>query len=171
VVISLDFTIRPATKADEPFLWEMLYQAIYVEEGTSPPARDILKQPDIARYVESWGRAGDYGLIAIDESTTRPIGAVWLRLFTVNDAGYGYVAADVPELSMAVFDEYRGRGVGTALLARLLDHAKMTYQSISLSVSPRNPALHLYQRFGFRTVEVGRTSLTLQLFWNDVTSP
>ena len=94
----------------------MLYQAICVEEGTAPATRDILKQPAIARYVESWERDGDYGLIAIDVATTRQIGAVWLRLFTANDAEYGYVVDDVPELSMAVPVEYRGHGVGTALL-------------------------------------------------------
>jgi GNAT superfamily N-acetyltransferase len=171
VSASLDITIRPLSKGDEPFLWEMLYQAIYIEEGSMPPTRDILKQPEIARYVASWARDGDYGLLAIDVATARPIGAVWLRLFTANDAGYGYVADDVPELSMAVLVDYRGHGVGMTLLTQLLEQTKTTYPSICLSVSRHNPALHLYQRFGFEIVGVSGKSLTMQLSRNNVTSP
>lgn len=33
VVKPLKISIRPLTFADEPFLWEMLYEALYVGEG------------------------------------------------------------------------------------------------------------------------------------------
>jgi [ribosomal protein S18]-alanine N-acetyltransferase len=166
----LDLIIRPISKADEPFLWEMLYQAIFVEEGDVPRTRDILKQPEIARYIADWGRDGDYGLIALDASTARPIGAAWLRLFTAREPGYGYIADGVPELSMAVLDKFRGQGVGTALLGRVIEDAKMTYLSLCLSVSRHNPALHLYERFGFKTVGATGASLTMQASLNNVTS-
>jgi hypothetical protein len=38
----------------------------------------------------------------IAEASGVPIGAAWLRLMPVHDSGYGFVAPDVPELSIAV---------------------------------------------------------------------
>ena len=153
--------IRPLIPADEPFLWEMLYQAIYVPAGSRPPERDIVYHPELARYVRDWGRPDDRGFIAIEPTTNRPVGAVWLRLLTKENQGYGYVDDTTPELSIAVLPEYRGQGIGTRLLTHLIELAQTRYAAISLSVSPNNPALRLYQRLGF--AEVGRceTSLTM----------
>jgi len=55
----MDYIFRPLTAADEPILWEMLYQALHTSQKAPP--RDIIKHPEFARYVESWGRAGDAG--------------------------------------------------------------------------------------------------------------
>ncbi len=96
---------------DEPFLWEMLYQALYIPKGQSAPPRDVVSLPE-ACYVRGWGREGDCGL-ASDAITKQPIGAVWLRLLVGNRKGYGYVDDGTPELSIAVYPEYRGQGVGT----------------------------------------------------------
>jgi ribosomal-protein-alanine N-acetyltransferase len=158
--MSLNYTIRPLTSEDEPFLWDMLYLAIFVPEGLPRPSRDILKVPDIVKYVQSWGKSGDYGLVAVDAPTQTPIGAVWLRYFSGSNPSYGYVADDIPELSMALLPEYRGQGIGTRLLGDLIASAPKT-RAISLSVDPGNPALALYERFGFRTVGASGTSVTM----------
>jgi len=150
------FSIRAICADDEPFLWEMLYLAIHVPEGHPTPSRDILKAPDIAKYVQGWGRAGDTGLIAIDEAG-EPIGAAWLRMFTKENPGYGYVADDIPELTMALLPQVRGKGVGTRLLRELLAANAV----VSLSVDPDNAAIKLYQRLGFREVGVSGTSVTM----------
>ena len=154
-------TIRQLTAADEPFLWEMLYQALYVPEGAEPLPRDIVKRPEISRYVQNWGNNDDMGFIAIDEIEQRAMGAVWIRLLTGENKGYGYVNDRTPELSIAVLPEYRTRGVGTRLLVHLLKNIQTRYQAISLSVSPNNPALRLYQRLGFEKVEAIGNSLTM----------
>jgi len=82
MTLSLNYGIRPITLADEPFLWEMLYRAIYVPEGTSPPSRDIAHHPEMRRYVQHWGQPHDIGIVAIDRKSAQPIGAAWLRLLT-----------------------------------------------------------------------------------------
>lgn len=151
---SKGFEIRPLARSDEPFLWEMLFQSLYVPDGRAPFERSILDHPDIARYVEGWGREDDSGFVALDESG-RPVGAVWLRLFKGRERGFGYVDDKTPELGVAVLPEYRGRGVGTSLLSRLIEAAGDKYESISLSVSAGNPAARLYQRLGFE--EVGQS--------------
>ena len=48
----LEIRLVPIKDSDEPFLWEMLYQALYVPEGQPPFPRDILREPDIACYVQ-----------------------------------------------------------------------------------------------------------------------
>jgi ribosomal protein S18 acetylase RimI-like enzyme len=147
------FKIRLASPSDQPFLWEMLYQSLFVE-GQEPFPRDVLERPNIARYVKDWGRDGDMGFVAEDERDRRPIGAVWIRLSSREDQGFAYLDEKTPELGIALLPEYRGRGIGTALLEHLLGAAKDLYPAVSLSVAPTNPAIRLYERAGFRTVDV-----------------
>src|SRR5205814_1012744 len=78
---SMDYVIRPLTAADEPLLWEMLYQALQTSEPDMAPSRDIVRRPEFARYVEGWGREGDTGFVAFDaEKKDELLGAVWFRL-------------------------------------------------------------------------------------------
>jgi ribosomal protein S18 acetylase RimI-like enzyme len=43
---------------------------------------------------------------------------VWSRCFTRDEPGYGFIDESIPELSIAVATDARGRGIGTALLMR-----------------------------------------------------
>lgn len=157
----MNYNLQPLTVSDEPFLWEMLYQAIYVLEGELPPSREIVYEPDLARYVQDWGRAGDCGFLAIDPTTGQCIGAVWLRLFTGANKGYGYIDNDTPELSIAIAPEYRGQGIGTQLLDHLFA-SKCGQSTVSLSVSADNSARRLYERFGFAVVSEIDGSITMK---------
>ena len=152
-------TIRSLTAADEPFLWEMLYQALYIPEGADPFPRDIVRLPEISRYAEGWGRFDDLGFVGVIDETCA--GATWTRLLKGANKGYGYVDETTPELTIAVAAAFRGRGIGTKLLSRLLAEAKNSYRAVSLSVSADNPALRLYQRFGFEIVATRGDSLTM----------
>jgi ribosomal protein S18 acetylase RimI-like enzyme len=146
----MDFTdieYRRLTPADEPFLWDMLYLAIHVPDGNLPPPREIVHAPDLARYVEGWGRPGDDGFMALDGE--KPTGAVWIRLLTAENKGYGYVDDSTPELSIALLPEYRGLGIGREMITRMLAKALPVYQSVCLSVSRDNPAVRLYSSCGF----------------------
>jgi ribosomal protein S18 acetylase RimI-like enzyme len=155
--------IRPLTLADEPFLWEMLYQALYVPEGHPPFPREIVRNPEISRYVQGWGKADDLGFIALVEG--KPVGAVWLRLLTGDHRGFGYVDATTPELSIAILPEYRGQGIGSKLIVRLLEKTQPRYGAICLSVSADNPAKRLYQKLGFEVTGENGSSLTLVKRW------
>ncbi len=161
-----DFSIRDLTPADEPFLWEMLYHAIHVPEGQLPPPRSIVEEPKLAHYARQWGQTpGDLGFVAIENSTGKPVGAAWLRLFSHLDPGYGFVDDHTPELSIALLPDYRGQGLGTLLLNALLKAAGQKFRTISLSVSPNNPARRLYERSGFAVVADDGSSITmLKLF-------
>jgi ribosomal protein S18 acetylase RimI-like enzyme len=155
----MDCIIQPLTSNDEPFLWEMLYQALYVAEGQPVPHREVIYLPELARYVQGWGTEGDQGFLASEAATGQPIGAVWLRLLIKENKGYGYVGDDIPELAIAVLPKYRGQGIGTRLLTCLITSV---HGPISLSISQSNPALRLYERFRFRVVSKSAGSLTMQ---------
>lgn len=157
------YTIRPLEPTDEPFLWEMLYEAIHVPEGRPKPDRTILQEPALAHYVASWGQQpGDEGLLAIDQASGQPVGAAWLRFFTADDPGWGFVDVDTPEVSMAIVPAYRGQGIGTTLLKELIAQVEGRYAALSLSVDPENPAMRLYERLGFVVVGASGTSLTMR---------
>lgn len=159
----MTLSIRSLTSADEPLLWNMLYHALYVPAGQRPFLRDILRAPEIARYAEGWGRRGDVGVMA--ELKDEAVGAAWLRLWSTDDQGYGFVDSETPELSIAVLPAYRNQGIGSQLLARLLETSRPSMTGVSLSVHRDNPALALYQRFGFQAIREYGDSLTMLLRW------
>jgi len=153
---------RKIQKSDQVFLWEMLYQAIYIQENETAPDRDILNDPKIAVYAENWGRANDVGLLAIsDEANDKPIGAAWLRLLTGKRKGFGYINDTTPELSIALLPEYRRQGIGTKLLKQLLQLTDPVFDQICLSVDRRNPAISIYQQLGFTQYARNGHSLTM----------
>jgi [ribosomal protein S18]-alanine N-acetyltransferase len=152
------YKIRKGTNEDLDFLWEMLYQAIYVPEGEERPSREIMQDPSVRRSLDGWGRKGDLSLIATDE-LDKPVGSVWIRLFDESNKTYGYVDNQTPLLGIAMLPEYRGKGIGTLLMDELFKEARaLGYQKISLSVDPNNPAVRLYQRYGFEKIGVDGTS-------------
>jgi ribosomal protein S18 acetylase RimI-like enzyme len=152
----MNLTIRPILLADEPFLWEMLYQALYVPAGAELFPRDIIQQPEIAQYVRDWGQPDDVGLIACDDET--PIGAVWIRHLRA----YGFVDDETPEMSIAIVPGYRGQGFGTMLMNELFALLPSRYAALSLSVSKENPALQLYERLGFEVVKDDGNSVIMK---------
>lgn len=153
----MDF--RPATPGDEPFLREMLWLAYNWRDQSA--AADFWPDPDgPRRYVEGFGRQGDGGVIAEDGG--EPAGAAWYRVLPASDAGYSYVADDVPELTIAVAAGHRGKGVAGELLERLKTMAAADgFRALSLSVEPDNRALRLYERAGFEPAGRSGGSVTL----------
>ena len=141
----MDYVIRPLVAEDEPILWEMLYQGVSSLSTKERPSRDILHRPEFARYVESWGRAGDTGFVAHNKKDGSLLGAVWLR------RPVGKTDAP-PELALVVKPEHRRHGIGAALLTQLV-RANPDHSTISLSFVAGRPVLRLYERFGFKIVE------------------
>lgn len=156
---------RKATVEDIPFLWDMLYEAIYVPEGEDVPSRNVLQEPSIARFLEAWGREGDEGRIVLDEEQGhQPIGAVWVRQFDEANKTYGYLSPNVPVVcGMAVLPSYRGHGIGRLLLKEIIQQlTEKGFTEISLSVDADNPAYRLYERHGFKRVNKTGTSWNMK---------
>jgi RimJ/RimL family protein N-acetyltransferase len=86
--------------------------------------------------------AAERALLLVAEADGQPIGELWMDV-----APYG-----VADLGMLVAEEWRGRGVGSALLRAGIDWARQTSaHKVSLQVWPHNQAaIALYEKFGFR---------------------
>ena len=88
------------------------------------------------------------GLWAVSEIDEQIVGACNLM-----PRGGGRVSKTrhVVELGMAILSQFRGIGVGNAMMDYMVDWArKKGYDKISLSVfSSNKPAINLYKKFGF----------------------
>jgi ribosomal protein S18 acetylase RimI-like enzyme len=152
---------RTATVDDAEFLAEMLVEAVNGSVDGHWSRDEIMQTPELARYIDYWMRPGDLGVIASTPERF-PVGAAWLRHWTAVNSGYGYIADDVPELSIAVTPPWRGRGVGRKLTQEILEVArKSKIRAVSLSVSRANFAAGLYTEEGFQVVESFEDSDTM----------
>lgn len=147
-------TPREATRDDAGFLADMLVVAVDWSPESKKSRRRVVPAPDTAHYIAGWPRPDDLGVVA--EVDGERVGAAWLRFFTADDPGYGFVAADVPELTIGVVAAWRGRGVGRALLRAVEDRTRTAgVERISLSVERKNFAQRLYLAEGYRIVGEG----------------
>lgn len=162
------FEIRYLEEHEKGFLLEMLYESIHMEKEKKPPLEELLNTYELKKYHQNWGRKGDKALIAVDNTGT-PAGAVWYRLFSGEERGYGYVNDDTPEIGIAIKKEARGIGLGTKLMHSIIEEAKESgYKELSLSVDVDNSnAVDLYLGLGFVEVEEEGTSITMLLNTNE----
>jgi GNAT superfamily N-acetyltransferase len=155
--------IREATANDADYLLDMLVEACDWSGQQRVSRAAVEADPQLRRYVSGWPRDHDVGVVAVDDHTS-PIGAAWARAFTAAEPGYGYVAEDVPEISMAVDPRWRGQGVGRRLLRILIEMAQeREWRAISLSVEDGNRARELYLAAGFTPAGRNGTSETMVL--------
>lgn len=140
--------IREIEKSEYPLLDDFLYEAIFVPEGTRPPAREIICLPELQVYVSGFGSEKD-DVCFVAEVGGRVIGAVWVRVMD----DYGHVEDGVPSFAISMYKEYRGCGIGTALMQRMLGKLRSRgYEKCSLSVQKANRAYRLYLKTGFEVI-------------------
>lgn len=158
--------IRPIQEKEFGFLCNMLYNAIFVPPGKEKLPENIIELPEISKYIKAFGRKDDLCFVA--EVNGVLVGAVWTRHFSEKNKSYGFVDSDTPELSMAVLEKFRKKGIGTLLLKTMIvsltDHG---YKQVSLSVDKLNYAYNLYRKFGFRDLKTVDESITMILNLKD----
>ena len=126
-----------------------LYEAIFIPEGVEAPPMEIINQPELQLYVDRFGtRKGDICFVA--ESDGLVVGAVWVRI--MND--YGHIDDETPSFAISLLKEYRGNGIGTELMKRMLAELKFCeYKKASLAVQKKNYAVKMYKSVGFEIVD------------------
>jgi len=145
--------IRPLRPEETPLLEDFLLEAVYVpEDFTGQVPRSVIYDDPMCRaHFERFGALpDDRALVA--EVDGRVVGACWVR----TTKGYGHLDASTPAFSISLYREYRGRGIGTRMLRRMLQELREAgYARASLGVVKANRAVHLYERLGFRIVGDG----------------
>ena len=141
----MNYIIREILEEEYWLLENFLYEAIFVPNGIPAPPKSITGQPELQVYVNNFGREkDDFGLVAeVDEKVA---GAVWVRI--MND--YGHIDNETPSFAISLYKEYRGLGIGTALMNKMLCILKQErYRKASLAVQKANYAVEMYQKAGF----------------------
>lgn len=128
-----------------PLLNDFLYEAIFIPDGVEVPPKSIINSPELQVYVSDFGtQEHDRALLA--EVNGKVVGAVWVRI--MND--YGHINDTTPSFAISLYKEYRGQGIGTALMQEMLTTLKNTgYKQASLSVQKANYAAKMYLKLGF----------------------
>ncbi|MBD5451012.1 MAG: GNAT family N-acetyltransferase [Lachnospiraceae bacterium] len=144
----MDYKIREIRKNEYSILSDFLYEAIFIPEGMDKPPKSIIEQPELQVYIEDFGKADDWCLVA--EVKEKVVGAVWVRI--MND--YGHIDDETPSFSISLYEEYRHLGIGTALMKGMLELLKNKgYKQTSLSVQKANYAVSMYWKVGFEVID------------------
>lgn len=147
----MEIVMRSVQPHEETLVFSFLVLAARMPEG-GEPIQKALSEPPLNKYWLDWGRPGDLGIVAEDSTTGIPVACAWLRLFTKEQAGASFFGERVPELAMSVAREYRGKGIGTTTLRRLIEECRSQFPGIVLSVRNNNPAARLYKRLNFKLI-------------------
>ena len=141
--------IRKLRDDETELLKDFLYEAIFVPEGMELPDKSIIEQPELSLYYEGFG-SGPADNCLVAEVDSKVVGAVWTRI--MND--YGHVDDETPSFAISLYKEYRGKGIGTAMMRRMLELLKRQgWKKASLAVQKANYAVRMYEAVGFKTVD------------------
>ena len=145
----MNYIIREIKEEEYSLLENFLYEAIFVPEGVDPPPRSIVNTPELQVYIKNFGtQKHDKALVA--EVDNKVIGAVWVRI--MND--YGHIDDDTPSFAISLYKEYRGLGIGTAMMQKMLTVLKTSgYKQASLAVQKANYAVKMYRSVGFKIID------------------
>ena len=100
-------------------------------------------------YIKDFGTNKDDNCL-LAEYNKKIVGACWTRI--MND--YGHVDNGTPSLAISLYEEYRGKGIGTKLMKSMLKLLKENgYKRTSLSVQKSNYAVKMYKNIGFKIID------------------
>lgn len=141
----IKYKIRKMKAEEYDLLNDFLYEAIFVPDGAKPPEKSILQLPELQVYTDDFG-GSPHDRAFVAEAEGKIVGAAWARIMK----DYGHMDDQTPSLAISLYKEYRGMGIGTALLKNLMMDLKAAgYEKVSLSVQKDNYAVKMYEKAGF----------------------
>ena len=147
---AMSITLRDARPEDEDFLFQVFRQSVGSELAMLGDA--ILRmqfKAQLMTYKAEFPRA-DHRIIMLGD---RAIGRVLVERQEAENRG----------VDIALLSEYRSGGIGRMLIQELLDEAARAGKPFRISVVKGNPAIHLYERLGFKTT--GDTGTQFLMEW------
>jgi ribosomal protein S18 acetylase RimI-like enzyme len=135
-------TLRPVAESDQDFLYQVYASTRRAEVaawGWNEAQQDAFLRMQFTmqqRAYEMQYPQAAHDIILLDDE---PIG----RLLVVRSAD------QIQLTDISLLTAYRGRGIGSQLITKLLDEADRTGSKVGLQVLKKNPAARLYERLGF----------------------
>ncbi|MBE6551857.1 MAG: GNAT family N-acetyltransferase [Ruminococcaceae bacterium] len=145
----LVYAIREMKISEYPLLKDFCYESIFTPEGYPPPDRSAVDHPLLKVYYVGFGsEIHDRALVA--EVDGKIVGAVWTRIMD----DFGHVDDDTPSFAISLYSEYRGYGIGTKMMQKMLDWLRISgYEKASLSCQKENYAVRMYRNLGFEIID------------------
>jgi ribosomal protein S18 acetylase RimI-like enzyme len=135
--------LRAARAEDRTFLAQV-YASTRAEEMAMLPWTDEQKAAFVAHQFEAqdahYRTHYDGATFDVIEVDGEPAGRLYVHRGPT----------EIRIVDIALTPAYRGRGLGTALLQRLIAEAAGGGRTLSIHVEMSNPARRLYERLGFR---------------------
>lgn len=152
-------SLRAVAPEDEPFLLRV-YASTRADELAQVPWSDAQKEAFVRmqfdaqrRDYESRYSGVEYDVISLDGE---PVGRIWISR----------TEAEIGLLDIALLPAAQNRGVGGALLRRLIEEARETGKPLRHTVFVyNNNALRFYERLGFRVT--GDMGAYQQMEWRE----
>ena len=136
-------TLRPTRTEDQPFLFEV-YASTRKEELAPVPWSDEQKAAFLRmqfdaqhKYYHEQFADAEFLVILRNE---QPVGRLYVHR----------QPSEINIVDIALLSEHRRAGIGGKLLRDLLNEADRVGLPVRIHVERFNPALHLYERLGFR---------------------
>ena len=145
----MSYKIRKIEKNEYGLLNDFLYEAIFIPVGMEKPPKDIIKNKELQVYIQDFGTNKDDNCL-VAEYENKIVGACWTRI--MND--YGHIDNETPSFAISLYEEYRGKGIGTDLMLKMLELLKQKgYKKASLAVQKENYAVKMYKKVGFEIID------------------
>lgn len=147
-------TLRPAANEDRSFML-----SVYASVREPELEASGLPREQWAPFVEQQFQAQSHAYASYRDTSFEVV------LVDGEPAGRLIVARWPEELrvvDIALLPEFRGRGIGGALMREVIEEAEQRGVKTSIHVERFNPAQHLYTRLGFRMVSETGVYLLLE---------
>lgn len=154
-LVAMGLALRLETDADTFFLSRLYASTREAEVAAMSHWSDALKHDFLAQQFAA--QRHHY-------RTQIPDCAYWVIERAGDPIGRLYLEERVTQwhvVDIALLPEWRGRGLGTALLEAVIAAARGRAKNVGIFVDRGNVALHLYRRLGF--AEIGETAFHLEM--------
>ncbi len=142
----MDVALLPVQPGDDPFLLAV-YAGTREEELSRVPWPAEHKAAFVARQFAAQKSHYAQHYTSMSSDVVLVDGAPAGRLLVAR------WTSEIRIVDISLLPEFRGRGVGSGLLAGLQEEAAASGKVLSIHVEKFNPALRLYERLGFLPVE------------------
>lgn len=148
-------TLRPCTGRDHDFL-RRLYHSTRAEEMRHFPFTEeqklVFLDQQFAAQCEHYAihyPTCERNLIEFDG---QPAGRIWIDEWK----------DQIRLVDIALMPEFRGRGIGEQLVRDVLERAKSVHKPVTIHVEGFNPALRMYERLGFQSIDTNGVYLLMK---------